>query len=169
MKFVYKHIALLLLLLSACTDPLEDKVFAPQNAHVRFEFNTSSGPTNPTTIPPDTILINQNADNTLRIPVILSSSPLEEEVRISYSVQTSGNIQPEDYILIDNGQSAEDFLLTIPPAAFETAIVLLINNPPGEDGYIRLRLEGVTPDFLSLGLPGPQQQRRSFTILFDDL
>ncbi|MFP4096811.1 MAG: hypothetical protein ACLFUB_20175 [Cyclobacteriaceae bacterium] len=167
MKLLYYHIALILLLAAACEDPLEDKVFAPQNAHVRFEYReVANGVIAPQLIPLDTLELPVGTLDTLLIPVILSSSPINETVVISYTADYSSNIQQGDILLREEGDSETDFLLNIPPGSFEAKVFVLINEPIMQEAYLTLRLEEVTPDFLNLGLPGPQAQRRSFTIKF---
>lgn len=170
MKRFVNHIALVLLIVSACEDPLEDKVFTSEDAHVRFEFRDPAERTNdPTNIPLDTFRISYEQADTLRIPVVLASRPLAEAVEVQFSVQTSENIAPgQDVFMYEDNFTETDFELQIAPGAFETHLLLVYAGTLRETAEVSLELTSVSPDFLNLGFPGSRAERKTFTVVLEE-
>ena len=170
MKLLYHHIALVFLLAAACEDPLEDKVFTPEDAHVRFEFqDPDERADDPTNLPLDTFRISYMQADTLRIPVVLASAPLAETVEIQFSAQTSENIAlGQDVFLYEDNFAETDFRLQISPGSFATQLLLVYAGTLNETADVSLELTAVSPDFLSLGFPGPDAKRKTFTIVLEE-
>ena len=170
MKHIVRHIALILLLASACEDPLEDKVFTPEDAHVRFEFqDPDERADDPTNLPLDTFRISYAQADTLQIPVVLASPPLAETIEIQFSVQTSENITlGQDVFLYEDNFAETDFRLQISPGSFVTQLLLFYTGTLNETADISLELSSVSPGFLNLGFPGPRSERKTFTIVLEE-
>jgi len=165
--FITSAICLGVLWLKSCSDPLEEKLFDPANAHFRFEY--TEGTPAPTNIPLDTLnLPIADLPLALQVPVAFSSLPVSETSRVRFTASQSGNLSTnEDFRLLEDGQPT-DFELSYAPGEHEKVITVELEEGIPAGSFLRLTLTESIPENINLGFPGPRQERKSFTILFEE-
>ena len=168
-KDILKIWIVLLLACSGCADPLEDKLFDPANAHVRFEFRGLEGdPPRYGEASPDTFAINRRQTDTLGLKVVYSGLPLQQPLQVGYSVQTSSNVQQGVHVSVfETSFAPASGQLQIPAGDFEADLLLAVQDTLASAGYLQLEITSLNQEGISLGMPGPQAQRKTFTLLLE--
>jgi hypothetical protein len=168
-----RYLVLLIALLSACNDPLADKLPDEDTAHVRFEFyGPATNVPEQIRIPIDTYTTSRYRTDTLEVPVVLSSLRQEGEVVIDYSAMPATNIRlGTDVILLERQEGAgfqdTDYRLVIPQGETRTSVYVVLGQPLPAPGSLQLRLIQVSPDRISAGFPGQAGGRSRFTIVYE--
>ena len=147
-------------------DQQEENLFDPANAFIRFDFGNTVGG-----IARDSILLKRTALDTVRIPVALSSPPLQNEVSVKiYAVSLTGSMREGiDYELYSNSKVLPpDKLLRIPAGQFVQYLTFAerVHGPAGKQ-RVRLELREVSPASLHLGFPG-SGRGKYFDLIYAD-
>ena len=165
-KIYYSLLLLALLFVAGCTDPLEDKLFEASDRHFRFEYFL--GQPGPRNIPVDTATVTLGSlPETVEVPIAFSTLPFTETSTLRFSADISGNLLAADEVsILENGELT-DYELTFAPGQYEQTLTIKLSEDIDEEGYVHLVLTESSPSSISLGFPGPNAERKTFTLLIE--
>lgn len=139
----------------SCADPREDNLFDAANSFVRFDYgNTVTDPAQ------DTVTLDRNTTDTLRLPIALSAPPQPEAVGIDFAVATTGPLQRGTTftLLGEDDRPLDEDRVRLEPGDFDYVLGIVLTEALPEPATLTLEITGTDPDFL-LGFPGSGRSR----------
>lgn len=166
-KSIY-FIAGLFLLFNACEKTEQDVYQNKDGRFIRFTLMVDSDgqPVNNSMLNPKADIVseyNNRKKETLAIPVSLTSEPLENEITVSFSTETTGNYQgieisPADELTFSGSQLTDTIFVEFKERW----------NAENET-QIKFRLESVSDPEIEIGMPNEMEQFDVFTVKLEEL